>query len=55
MNEPKIGNRGAIGVKSNFPVWMQNLSCVTGEKENKTKYSSKWRTERKITKKQVYI
>ena len=45
--EIKIGNRGAVGAKSNFPAWMQGLSCVTGEKENKIKYSSKWRSEGK--------
>jgi hypothetical protein len=46
-NNDIIKTRAAIGSKSNFPLWMQNLSCVTGEKEKKVKYSSRWRSAKK--------
>ena len=55
MNEEEIKTSAAIGLKSNFPDWMQSLSCVTGEDKSKVKYSSKWRTEKEQPKRQVYI
>ena len=55
MNEEKIKTSAATGLKSNFPDWMQSLSCVTGEDENKVKYSSKWRTEKEPVKNHNYI
>ena len=45
--EITIKTRAAIANKSNFPVWMQELSCVTGETEKEVKYSSKWRDNKK--------